>query len=234
MLLPRFDAQSLDSRHYGELSCREYRESILHNMPHQWSSMSDTKLVLSHFQRHKTGKGANKMSLGEKETRGAGLLKPLVNSCGIMSLKLRILDHPQRTRDGIAWLKPDTCSVLNWTVLICACAADSIVSKKNSKRVTEVLKNTMEKATASKKSESVLKKDPFSSLPPNAIVAHLKEGIEAIHLYSGTYDHCVFKSRLELKLVGQASKYHWIANAFYSTSWTIHSPRILLDHLHWG
>ena len=31
----RLDAQSLSARHYGEVSCREFRESVMHALPHR-------------------------------------------------------------------------------------------------------------------------------------------------------------------------------------------------------
>ena len=36
----RLDAASLDGRRYGEASCRQYRESILHALPHSYASAS--------------------------------------------------------------------------------------------------------------------------------------------------------------------------------------------------
>lgn len=70
----RLDAEGLESKHFGEVSCREYRESILHNLPHQWSSRGDTKLVLSHFVKHKPGKGSEKKSLGDKGGKSSGMI----------------------------------------------------------------------------------------------------------------------------------------------------------------
>lgn len=70
----RLDAEALETKHYGEVSCREYRESILHNLPHQWSSRGDTKLVLSHFVKHKPGKGSKRKSLGERGGANSGVV----------------------------------------------------------------------------------------------------------------------------------------------------------------
>jgi hypothetical protein len=33
----RLDAEKLEGRHYGQASCRDYRESLLHVLPHSWS-----------------------------------------------------------------------------------------------------------------------------------------------------------------------------------------------------
>eukprot|EP01023_Acetabularia_acetabulum_P000905 TRINITY_DN10343_c0_g1_i1.p1 TRINITY_DN10343_c0_g1~~TRINITY_DN10343_c0_g1_i1.p1 ORF type:complete len:424 (-),score=63.98 TRINITY_DN10343_c0_g1_i1:296-1567(-) len=48
----RIDAQSVESRHYGEASCRDYRESVLRALPHVWTKPSDTNLLLAHFHKH--------------------------------------------------------------------------------------------------------------------------------------------------------------------------------------
>ncbi len=33
---PRMDAEKLAARHFGEVSCRDFRESVLHVLPHRW------------------------------------------------------------------------------------------------------------------------------------------------------------------------------------------------------
>jgi hypothetical protein len=37
LLLPRMHADALAGRHFGELSCREFRESLLAVLPQQWT-----------------------------------------------------------------------------------------------------------------------------------------------------------------------------------------------------
>ena len=49
--------------HYGERSCREYRESILSVLPHRWYDDMDTNLQLAHFHKHKKHRGAQKENL---------------------------------------------------------------------------------------------------------------------------------------------------------------------------
>ncbi|GFY80324.1 FG-GAP repeat-containing protein [Actinidia rufa] len=49
----KLDVHALNSRHPGEVECREYRESILGVMPHHWDRREDTLLKLAHFRRHK-------------------------------------------------------------------------------------------------------------------------------------------------------------------------------------
>lgn len=62
----RLEAEKLEGRHFGEASCREYRESVLHVLPHMWDHMSDTRLAEAHFVRHREGKAARKHSLKAK------------------------------------------------------------------------------------------------------------------------------------------------------------------------
>ncbi|KAL7104588.1 hypothetical protein ACP275_08G255200 [Erythranthe tilingii] len=49
----KLDVHALNTRHPGEFECREFRESILGVMPHQWDRREDTVLQLAHFRRHK-------------------------------------------------------------------------------------------------------------------------------------------------------------------------------------
>ena len=32
----RLDASALEGHHYGEVSCRDFRQSVLQSMPHRW------------------------------------------------------------------------------------------------------------------------------------------------------------------------------------------------------
>lgn len=63
LALKRLEAEKLEGRHFGEASCRDYRESVLHVLPHMWDHTSDTRLMEAHFVRHKEGTGARKRSL---------------------------------------------------------------------------------------------------------------------------------------------------------------------------
>lgn len=119
----------MDSRDYSEVSCRDYRESILHSLPHQWRQRADTELVLSHFKKHKHGKGERKKQLATRE-------------------------------------RPPTKSPCTGK----SCEQDA---------VAKVIGTMSNKATKDGRASSP------EAMPPNAIVAHLKEGIEAVHLYTG-------------------------------------------------
>jgi hypothetical protein len=67
------DAGKLEGRHFGEASCREYRESVLHVLPHVWERPADTRLVEAHFVKHRVGRGATKHALAAASTaKGRG------------------------------------------------------------------------------------------------------------------------------------------------------------------
>lgn len=61
----RLEAEEVEGRHFGEASCRDYRESILHVLPHAWASTHDTRLMAAHFVKHREGRGAQKASLAD-------------------------------------------------------------------------------------------------------------------------------------------------------------------------
>ena len=58
----RLKAEQAEARHYGELSCRAYRESLLGVLPHAWNSRLDTRLELARFEKQREGKGAQQGS----------------------------------------------------------------------------------------------------------------------------------------------------------------------------
>jgi hypothetical protein len=75
----KLDAEKLAGRHYGELSCRDFRESVLHALPHYWGRPEDTRLEEAHFVRHREGTGAQKRELaraGAARAAAAGARGP--------------------------------------------------------------------------------------------------------------------------------------------------------------
>ena len=68
----RLTAQSALGHHYGEVACRDFRESVVVNaLPHVWREREDTRLRLAHFRHHRTAKGAASSKVGTG--RGAGV-----------------------------------------------------------------------------------------------------------------------------------------------------------------
>lgn len=54
----RLDAAALESKRFGEVSCRDYREAIIRNLPHAWGRLSDTYMHEAHFAKHRTARGS--------------------------------------------------------------------------------------------------------------------------------------------------------------------------------
>lgn len=59
----KLDADKLAGRHYGELSCREFRGPILRALPHYWGGGGDTRMQAAAFVRHREGVGAQRARL---------------------------------------------------------------------------------------------------------------------------------------------------------------------------
>lgn len=80
----RLEAEEVEGRHFGEASCREYRQSLLHVLPHAWASRHDTRLVEAFFERHKEGQGAQKAALAMAARTPKGKLPAylLLRACG--------------------------------------------------------------------------------------------------------------------------------------------------------
>lgn len=62
----RLDASALSGRHIGESAphCRDYRSSLLLQLPHVWRGPWDTHLELAHFNRHRENTAARHVSDG--------------------------------------------------------------------------------------------------------------------------------------------------------------------------
>lgn len=134
----KLDANSLNTRHFGEVECREYRESILGVVPHKWERRDDTFFQLAHFRKHR--RRHHKKLPGPP---GAARHPPAKQQAG---------------RDA----KNPVAHVVGKVVKMAA----SGKAKKAPPHQGQV------NGTA-------------HWWAPNAVVAHLKEGVEAIHLYSG-------------------------------------------------
>jgi hypothetical protein len=111
------EAQLEEGPHYGEASCRDFREAVLRSLPHAWHARRDTALRLGHWEKHRAGRGAQKerlSTLAAEAVRGA--------------------------RAGAAAGAPPGAPPRGGRA---------------------------------------------AAPPPNVVVAHLEEGIEAVHLFSG-------------------------------------------------
>ncbi|MCD7447498.1 hypothetical protein HAX54_030364 [Datura stramonium] len=123
------DVHALNNRHLGDFGCREFRESILGVMPHNWDRREKTKLKLAHFSRHKR-KAVKKLE--EKHPPGKDTTKRISNVIG---------------------------NAVNY--------AKSAKHKKPSPYIPTITNHTQ------------------LWWVPNVVVAHEKDGIEAVHIATG-------------------------------------------------
>lgn len=137
----KLDVHALNRRQPGEFECREFRESILGVMPHQWDRREDTLLKLVHFKRHK------RKTL--KKTPGKTINYPF--------------DKPEENHPP----GKDSTKKISNIIGKAANFAGSAKSKKHPPYVPTITNYTK------------------VWWVPNVVVAHLKEGIEALHLASG-------------------------------------------------
>mmetsp|Transcript_9037 Transcript_9037/g.25956 ORF Transcript_9037/g.25956 Transcript_9037/m.25956 type:complete len:704 (-) Transcript_9037:142-2253(-) len=144
----RLDAESLNVRHYGEVSCRDFRESVLGAMPHRWSRLVDTRFELLHFTKHRHGKGPQKRQLGDVGTN-----------------KIAGGKHHGGKMSGGA-------------------SGREHIGKDHSNPVASAVGKLAEAAMKGGRHHHKHLKDPHLGAP-NVLVAHMEEGIEAIHLYTG-------------------------------------------------
>lgn len=71
----RLEAAALAERRYHEVSCRDFRESVLRALPHSWHALRDTRIHAAHFARHKASRGAAKEALaggGDGKAKAGG------------------------------------------------------------------------------------------------------------------------------------------------------------------
>ena len=53
----RLSAKEMERKEFGEISCRNFRSSVIDALPHKWERREDTLFKLSHFSKHKQAKG---------------------------------------------------------------------------------------------------------------------------------------------------------------------------------
>lgn len=137
----KLDANALSSRHFGEVECKEYRESVLGAMPHRWERREDTQFELAHFRKHRRRPHKSQPGhVSDTSTPPAGISAKLAAG-------------------------KDSRNVV-------ANAVNKVVNLAGSGKRKRIVDPTHGNATG-------------HWWAPNAVVVHLKEGIEAIHLYSG-------------------------------------------------
>ena len=63
----RLMAELESSTHYGEKSCKDYRESVLASLPHAWFSDEDSSMGVAHFHKHRKHHGSQKHNLQQNQ-----------------------------------------------------------------------------------------------------------------------------------------------------------------------
>ncbi|GLI67342.1 hypothetical protein VaNZ11_011416 [Volvox africanus] len=187
----RLDASKLDGRHFGEASCRDYRESVLHVLPHVWERPADTRLMEAHFIKHRAGRGAAKEELGstasaakgkglKTSTSGpkqhtksglllSGLLSPHLpkgGSAGHRAKHAADLAPPQHGRGGVH-------------------ARDAHSHGTNHGHAAKGGNTAAGGGTVALAQDPHMKQHLPHNVTANALVAFLEEGVEVLHLYSG-------------------------------------------------
>ena len=67
----RLTAAALSQPRFGEVACRDYRESVLRELPHLWTQRTDTHMHAAHFAKHREARGAKKAELAHGSTGDA-------------------------------------------------------------------------------------------------------------------------------------------------------------------
>eukprot|EP00879_Flechtneria_rotunda_P011006 GHRR01011501.1.p1 GENE.GHRR01011501.1~~GHRR01011501.1.p1 ORF type:complete len:711 (+),score=224.28 GHRR01011501.1:455-2587(+) len=168
----RIHADALASRHYGELSCREFRESLLAVMPQEWTRPLDSHLEEALFVKHKEGAGQQKQQL-------AKLAAAKAVSGGRASHSSL---HPRRQRSyGLSFshIFGQTGSPSTTTY--------KAARQKRGRNGLVVSKQQASAAAAAAAHAGMAYRHTHLAHngTANAVVAHVQDGVEVVHLYSG-------------------------------------------------
>lgn len=177
----RLDANAISGHHYGEVACRDFRESVvMSGLPHQWREREDTRLQLAHFRHHRPAKGVRTKKVGAGfggggEGRGGG------GSRGGGGGGSKGAEH---ATNPMARVLGKTAHAVGKGNKVVGGGDGSAGGKGGAKSGADAAA-----AAASASSAHVPHMLPAhvarARLPPNVIVAHQEEGIEVLHLYSG-------------------------------------------------
>ena len=160
----RLDANSISGHHYGEVACRDFRESVvMSGLPHQWREREDTRLQLAHFRHHRPAKGVRAKKVGSGLGGGGGRggrggVKGAEHATNPLA---RVLGHTAH-------------AVGKGTKVVGGGNGMPVTAGDGAGGGVNVAHPHMLPAHVAR-----------ARLAPNVIVAHQEEGIEVLHLYSG-------------------------------------------------
>jgi len=174
----RLDAAAMSGHHYGEVACRDFRESmVMSALPHQWREREDTRLQLAHFTHHRPAKGARARKAGSgpsvgggggRNGGGGGGSKGVEHSTNPMARALGQTAHAVTV--GVKASGAGTGGVVAGGAPV---GAGIGVGQGGLPSNTGPHLHALPAHVAR------------ARLPPNVIVAHQEEGIEVLHLFSG-------------------------------------------------
>ena len=155
----RLDAAALAGHHYGEVACREFRESVVEAaLPHIWSEREDTRFVPARFRRHRTPRGSRTSRAG-----GGPAAAPARGSEHATNPVARAIAAVANAVGGGGMSGGTSGGASD------AAAADV---------------GALVRGGSAPSSSSRPRATPAPGAP-NVFVAHQEEGIEVVHLHSG-------------------------------------------------
>lgn len=164
----RLDAESLEDAHHSD-GCRDFRESVLAQLPHRWASPWDTRISPARFLKHRHE--ASKAPL-DGSRRGGALGDPAGGSG----------EHHHHGTDHDSSVANALGSFLWWSGV--ASSGEREGSRQQHARgdahgvdSTQHISHHHQQGTRHFEGRR--------APPPNALVAHVENGIEAVHLYTG-------------------------------------------------
>lgn len=156
----KLEAEKLEGRHFGEASCRDYRESVMHVLPHSWTDPSDTWLQRAHFIKHREARGQQKSALAQGGANAKARTK-----------------YTSAIR-GTPGAPAPTHSLLSSLVGTPKASSSSGGSGSGNS-------NAKPTGAASAQHNRHNHHQHRSNMTVNALVAHLESGMEVVHLFSG-------------------------------------------------
>ena len=151
----KLTAEAVERKEFSELSCRDFRESVIRTLPHKWDRREDSFLKLAHFDRHRRSKtqgGGREITPHSAGAVGGGADAGRPHGVDHSSVVARAMND-----------------------LLGFAHAGGGKAPSNAGGEGE------EEAAATHPT----RRRRHHAAPPNVFVAHLAEGIEAIHLYTG-------------------------------------------------
>ncbi|WJX61016.1 hypothetical protein P8452_46160 [Trifolium repens] len=191
----KLDVHALNRRQPGEFECREFRESILGVMPHHWDRREDTLLKLAHFRRHKRktskrtpGKTTNYPFDKPEENHppGKDSTKKISNIIG-KAANFAGSAKSKKGRGPVSGLKGRDTEVVEALGLPLDLTDTDNVRYGDGHMVQTLGKYAVCFCILALHPPYVPTITNYTKVwwVPNVVVAHLKEGIEALHLASG-------------------------------------------------